>query len=129
MENRIQRLRERLFVDGYPLAIEKIRLLTESFRETEGQPQVLRRARALAHVLDHITIFIEDDELIVGNAASKPMAVEFECDYGTWSQAEIQALRDEGYQVSLDDETELIEINKYWKGKTLVGRAGQIYDD
>ncbi len=129
MDSRIQRLRERLFVDGYPLAIEKIRLLTESFRETDSQPQVLRRAKGLAHVLDHITIFIEDDELIAGNAASKPMAVEFECDYGTWPQDEIQALRSEGYTLSQADEDELIRINEYWHGKTLVARAGQVYDD
>ncbi len=129
MDNRIDRLRERIFVDGYPLAIEKIRLTTESFRETDGQPQVLRRAKAFAHVLDHITILIEDDELIVGNAASKPMAVEFECDYGTWSEDEIQALRNEGYTISPADEAELIRINEYWRGKTLVGRAGQVYDD
>lgn len=129
MNNRIQRLRERLFVDGYPLAIEKIRLLTESFKETDGQPQVLRRAKALARVLDRVTIFIEDDELIVGNAASKPMAVEFECDYGTWPQDEIQALRSEGYTLSQADEDELIRINEYWNGKTLVARAGQVYDD
>jgi formate C-acetyltransferase len=129
MSDRIQRLREHLSVDGYPLAIDKIRLLTESFRQTEGQPQVLRRASALAHVLDHITVFIENDELIVGNAASKPMAVEFDCDYGTWPEDEIQALRDEGYSISQADEAELLKLNEYWKGKTLVSRAGQIYDD
>ncbi len=129
MNERIRRLRQCLVVDGYPLAIEKIRLLTESFRETEGQPQILRRAKALAHVLEHITIFIEDGELLVGNAASRPMAVEFDCDYGTWSRDEIQSLRDEGYDVSQADEAELVELNAYWKGKTLVGRAGQIYED
>src|SRR5512142_1137175 len=129
MDNRIEHLRQSIRVDGYPLAIEKIRLTTESFRETEGQPQIVRRAKAFAHVLDHITIFIENDELIVGNAASKPMAVEFECDYGTWSRDEIQALRNEGYTVSTEDEAELIRISDYWKGKTLVGRSGQVYDD
>ena len=129
MDNRIEHLRQSIRVDGYPLAIEKIRLTTESFRETEGQPQIVRRAKAFAHVLDHITIFIENDELIVGNAASKPMAVEFECDYGTWSRDEIQALRNEGYTVSTEDEAELIQISDYWKGKTLVGRSGQVYDD
>lgn len=129
MNDRIQRFRQCLFVDGYPLAIEKIKLLTESFRETEGQPQVLRRAKALAHALEQITIFIEDEELIVGNAASKPMAVEFDCDYGTWTEDEIQALRDEGYEISWADEAELIKLNEYWKGQTLVSRLGQNLDD
>ncbi len=68
-------------------------------------------------MLDNITVAIEDDELIVGNAASKPMAVEFDCDYGTWSRDEIQALRDEGYNVSHADEAELITLNEYWKAR------------
>lgn len=126
---RIRRLRERLHVDAYPVCIEKIRLLTESFKQTEGEPQILRRARALANVLDKITIFIEDDELIVGNGASKPMAVEFDCDYGIWSQDEIDALKKEGFTTSSADEIELRTINLYWKGKTLVGKGGQIYGE
>lgn len=127
--SRIQRLRERLHVDAYPVCIEKIRLLTESYRQTEGEPQIMRRAKALANVLDKITIFIEDDELIVGNGASKPMAVEFDCDYGIWSQDEIEALKKEGFATLEADELELRTINQYWKGKTLVGKGGQIYGD
>lgn len=127
--HRIQRLRERLVVDAYPVCIEKIRLLTESHKQTEGEPQIIRRAKALANVLDKITIFIEDDELIVGNGASKPMAVEFDCDYGIWSQEEIDALKKEGFSTSQEDEVELSTINQYWKGKTLVGKVGQIYGD
>lgn len=128
-KNRIQRLRERLFVDAYPVCIEKIRLLTESYKQTESEPQIIRRAKALANVLDKITIFIEADELIVGNAASKPMAVEFDCDYGIWSQDEIDALKQDGFTTSEADEIELKAINEYWKGKTLVGRMGRFYDD
>ncbi len=126
---RIARLRERLLVDEYPLGIEKIRLLTESFRQTEGQPQILRRAKALANVLDNISIFIEDDELIVGNGASKPMAVEFGCDYAIWSQDEIDALKEEGFATSQEDEAELRALNDYWRHGTLVARSGDLYDD
>jgi pyruvate formate-lyase/glycerol dehydratase family glycyl radical enzyme len=126
---RIARLRERLLVDEYPLGIEKIRLLTESFRQTEGQPQILRRAKALANVLDNISIFIEDDELIVGNGASKPMAVEFGCDYAIWSQDEIDSLKEEGFATSQEDEAELRALNDYWRHRTLVARSGDLYDN
>jgi pyruvate formate-lyase/glycerol dehydratase family glycyl radical enzyme len=129
VNQRIQKLRERLHVERYPLSIEKIRLVTETFRQTEGEPQILRRAKALANVLDHITIFIEDGELIVGNTASKPMALEVDYDYGTWSQEEIDGLKEEGYAISQEDEAELRALNEYWDGKTLVGRSGQIFDD
>jgi pyruvate-formate lyase len=129
VNQRIQKLRERLHVEKYPLSIEKIRLVTETFRQTEGEPQILRRAKALANVLDHITIFIESGELIVGNTASKPMALEVDYDYGTWSQEEIDGLKEEGYAISQEDEAELRALNEYWDGKTLVGRSGQIFDD
>jgi len=126
---RVERLRQRLSVDEYPLAIEKIRLLTDSLRQTEGEPRILRRAKALGNVLDHITIFIEDDELIVGNAASKPMAVEIDCDYAIWSQDEIDALKEEGFAASVADEEELRALNEYWRGWTLVARSGDLFDD
>lgn len=128
-KTRIQRLREKLFVDAYPVCIEKIRWLTESYKQTAGEPMLIRRAKALANVLTKITIFIQDDELIVGNAASKPMAVEFDCDYGIWSQDEIDALKQDGFTTTEQDEIELKSINEYWKGKTLVGRMGQFFDD
>lgn len=126
---RIRRLRERTMVDRYPLCIEKIRLLTESFRRTDGEPRILRRARALANVLEKISIFIEDGELIVGNAASQPMGVELDCDYGIWSPDEIAALKAEGFTLSEQDEAELHEINEYWQESTLVARCGALYDE
>ncbi len=128
-KERIERLRERLFVDQYPLCVEKIRLLTESLRQTEGEPQILRRAEALANVLDNIPIFIEEDELIVGNAASKPMGVEFDCDVAIWPQDEIDALKQEGFTASDKDEAELRELNDYWRHSNLVARTGELYDD
>jgi pyruvate formate-lyase/glycerol dehydratase family glycyl radical enzyme len=129
VNQRIQKLGKRLHVEKYPLSIEKIRLVTETFRQTEGEPQILRRAKALANVLDNITVFIEDGELVVGNTASKPMALEVDYDYGTWSQEEIDGLKEEGYVISQEDEAELRRLNEYWDGKTLVGRSGEVFDD
>jgi pyruvate formate-lyase/glycerol dehydratase family glycyl radical enzyme len=126
---RIRRLRARTMVDSYPLCIEKIRLYTESFRRTDGEPRILRRARALAHILERITIFIEDGELIVGNAASKPMGVELDCDYGIWSADEIAALKREGFSLSDADEEELRLINEYWEHGTMVARSGELFDE
>jgi formate C-acetyltransferase len=129
MNTRIQRLRNRLEVERYPLCIEKSRLLTESFKRTEGEPMILRRAKALAHVLDNITIFIEDDELIVGNAASKPMGLEFDFYAGLWSQEEIDGLKDAGYAISAEEEAEILEMNRYWKNYNPMSRMGRLFDD
>jgi pyruvate formate-lyase/glycerol dehydratase family glycyl radical enzyme len=126
---RIERLRERLLVNQYPLSFEKIRLMTDSLKQTEGEPQILRRAKALSNVLDNIAIFIEDDELIVGNGAGKPMGVELDCDMAIWPQDEIDALREEGFVASKEDEAELQALNDYWKNSNLVARCGDLYDD
>ena len=76
MNQRVEKLRAKFFVDKYPLCTEKIRLLTESYKKTEGEPLIVRKSKALAHYLDNKTIYIDDDELIVGNVAYKPMGIE-----------------------------------------------------
>ncbi|UCG65937.1 MAG: formate C-acetyltransferase, partial [Deltaproteobacteria bacterium] len=129
MNNRIQKLRKSIEVDKYPLGIEKSRLLTESFNTTEGEPMILRRAKALAHVLDNITIFIEDDELIVGNAASKPMGLEFDFYAGLWSQEEIDGLKQAGYDIKAEEEAEIHQLNAYWKDYNPLSRMGRMFDD
>ena len=68
-----KRARIQKMLDGFRdrpirLNVERARLLTESMKATEGQPMVLRWAKALAHILEHHPIHIEDDELLVGSA-------------------------------------------------------------
>ncbi len=126
---RIEKLRAGIRVEKYPVCIEKARLMTEIFRQTEGEPQILRRAKALAHSLDNITIFIRDGELIVGNGASTYMGVEMEFNYGPWPKEEIDTLKEEGWLMNDRDLREAEAINEYWKGRSLVARMGHSFDD
>jgi len=48
--------------------VERARLLTESFQETEGQPLVLRWGKAMAYILKNVSIQIDENELVVGSA-------------------------------------------------------------
>lgn len=65
---RIQRMLEGFRDKPIRLNVERPRLLTESMKSTEGQPMVLRWAKALAHILENHPIHIEDDEMLVGSA-------------------------------------------------------------
>ena len=129
MNERITRLLASIKVDRYPLCIEKSRLMTESFRKTDGQPMILRRAKALAHMLDNITIFIEDDQLIAGNAASKPMGLEFDFYAGLWSQGEIDGLKQAGYDITAEEEAEILRMNAYWKDYNPLSHMGRQFDE
>jgi pyruvate-formate lyase len=51
----------------WTLDLERARLVTESYKKTEGEPIAIRRAKALAHVLDNMTVYIRPGEMIVGN--------------------------------------------------------------
>jgi pyruvate formate-lyase/glycerol dehydratase family glycyl radical enzyme len=126
---RIRDLKRQIEVDSYPLCIEKSRLLTESFRNTEGQPQIIRRARALAHVLDNITIFLEEPQLIAGNAASKFMGLEIDFYAGLWPEEELDGLRDCGFEFSDQEQAEVLGMNEYWRSKNPIRVMGEQLDE
>ena len=44
-------------------------------------------------------IFIMDGELIVGNTASKPYALELDLGFGEWNQFEIDSLKEDGFKL------------------------------
>ena len=74
MTNRTQRLKDRLFANPREVSLERALLYTTSHKQTEGEPVMIRRAKATAWVLDHVQISIRDDELIAGNRTIKPRA-------------------------------------------------------
>ena len=74
MTNRIQRLKDALFQSNREISLERALLYTASHRQTEGEPVILRRAKATAHILEHVEISIRDEELIAGNRTVKPRA-------------------------------------------------------
>jgi formate C-acetyltransferase len=63
-----------MFREEIRLDLQRSRLMTESFKETDGQAMVIRRAKALANLLDKMGIFIRDHERIVGTRPLIPTA-------------------------------------------------------
>lgn len=129
-QKRIEKLLKGIDVAQYPLCIERARLITESWKQTGDEPTILRLAKAFSHLVDNMTIFIEDDELIVGNGASKPMGFELETFMGPLSESELNNLEKEGFVEASDkDWQEILELADYWKNKNLQYEIGQLLDD
>jgi len=76
MTPRIERLR-RLSLDTEPsLSPERASLLTDFYREHAGKYSVpVMRAKSLQHLYRHQTIYLGEDELIVGERGPRPKAV------------------------------------------------------
>ena len=130
MNERIQKMKDALRINKYPLCIEKFKIANETLKKTEGMPQILRRAHIHANVLDKMTIFIEEDDLIAGSGASKPFGMEIDYEYGTWTKDEIESLKSERYTITPEDEAELYRLNAMFEGeglnKNLISAMGEI---
>jgi formate C-acetyltransferase len=74
MTSRIERLKTALFASPREISLERALLYTASHRTTEGEPTLLRRAKATVWILDHVEITLREDELIAGNRTVKPRA-------------------------------------------------------
>jgi pyruvate formate-lyase/glycerol dehydratase family glycyl radical enzyme len=78
-----------------PVSLERARLVTASWKETEGLPIPLRRARAFEKIVGEIPIFIDDEQLLAGNYGSWLMAGEWHPELSvTWVLERFDALFD-----------------------------------
>lgn len=74
LTQRTQVIKDSLFAENRQVSLERATLYMESYQETEGQSAVIRRARALEHLLANHKIVVDDYDLLVGNRSAKPRA-------------------------------------------------------
>ncbi|MGE0973224.1 (2S)-3-sulfopropanediol dehydratase (plasmid) [Klebsiella sp. WOUb02] len=103
--------------------VERARYFTESMRETEGQLLILRWAKAMYHIAQHITVYIDDEQLIVGRAG-KPgrygiLYPELDGDFLDAAISQLPARRESPFTIEEPD-SQIIhdQITPYWQGKT-----------
>jgi len=121
---RVARIKEQLLRNEREIDVERARYTTHSYRETEGQPTSIRRARMLLHLVRHTSIAVGPHELIVGNRALLPrMGVLAPEAAVEWVDRELEALPtrpQDRFDVRPEQISELREdIFPYWRGQTL----------
>ena len=131
-ESRTERMKERLLSSPYEVCIERARFYTESYNETEGEPPAIRAAKALLKTLNKMTIYIDEDELIVGNRTSKRLAGVIPVERGDINavlKMEMDHLekRKRPFLLSKEDKRILKEeILPYWEGKTIRDKKASV---
>ena len=124
MNERIRNLRQQS-VDTKPkISAERARLMTEFYkkRDVANLSYAMQRAMAFKYVLENKTIYINDDELIVGERGPAPKATP------TYPEVCIHSLNDLKHlnnrkktSYAVDAETKNIyrkEIIPFWKGRS-----------
>jgi len=124
--DRVLRMYEAVRAYGPPrVALDRAALFTESFKETEGQPLVLRWAKALKHFVEKAPVTISPDELIVGrpNTWLGRWAIVYPELDGSIMPAGVDMFRKNkgkpGEVAVTDDDAKIITeiLTPYWAGK------------
>ena len=71
---RTQAIKDSLFAKPRVIDLERALLYQESYEATVGEPAILRRAKALVHLLENHEIVIDQHDLFAGNRTREPRA-------------------------------------------------------
>ncbi len=103
--------------------IERAKYFTESMKETEGQPLILRWAKAMKHIAENITVYIDEKQLLAGRAGCQGrygiLYPELDGDFLDLAIVQLPSRVESPFEISAADARAVVEdIAPYWKGKT-----------
>lgn len=120
---RIEKILEGFKNEKPKIDIERAKFFTESFKETEGEPLILRWSKALLHYAKNSTVYIDNNSLIVGRSGYKGrygiLYPELDGDFLDEAIKSLPQRVTSPFDISDEDAQIVInEISPYWKGKT-----------
>jgi formate C-acetyltransferase len=103
--------------------IERAKFFTESMRQTEGLPLILRWSKALKHIAENVSVYIDDHQLLAGRAGCQGrygiLYPELDGDFLDTAIEQLPQRAASPFDISAEDaEVVIHEIAPYWKGKT-----------
>ncbi len=112
------------------ICTERAKIYTEAYKMYADEPLYKKRALALRDTLEKISIYIGDKELIVGNHSYMDRAAPIFPEYSVdWIMEEIDDFEKrpgDKFIIDGDRKTELLEICKFWKKRTVKDKALKI---
>lgn len=122
---RVNRLINRVLRAEFTIDHQRACLVTEAYQKHAGEPQVVKCALALAHVLAHVRIQITEDELLAGEMAAplKSAPIFPEHSLG-WVLDEMRnhpfhkRLHDR-YYLSRGSARKLKQLENFWQGRSI----------
>ena len=141
LSSRTAQLRDEILAIRPEVCVERAILTTKAYQEHEQDQVVLKRAYMLREILTSMTIYIEDNTLIVGNQASKnraaPIFPEYAMDWVIRELDDFEKRDGDAFYISEANKQILRSLYPYWKGRTLQDKgyasfpeqARKIYDN
>ena len=134
---RVDKLRNHLLHVMPEISSERVRYYTQAYQEHQSEPIIIKRAKALARMLESMSIYILERELLVGNTSRNPRGVELFPEFEVeWIERELDGdpfhfdeRPGDRYSMKPEVRSELKELLPFWHGKTHCERVLSLSPD
>jgi pyruvate formate-lyase/glycerol dehydratase family glycyl radical enzyme len=131
---RVERLRRKIIEAPQEVCAERAMYFTRSMSEHWDEHPLSRMSKALAFVLDNISVIIRDDELIVGCRTTKLKGAPlFPENKATWIEGDLDSFEIRVLQRALitEEEKRILreEVLPFWKGRTVEEHLDDLLPD
>lgn len=125
LNERLQRMREKLFNSRPCITAERLVLQTEAYQKFAGDAVPLFRAKVVRYIMENMTTLIMDDELIVGTATNKYRGANLHPEFQSSTKFYMDELdefpvrKKDPYDISAEDRELILKYLPYWEGKAM----------
>ncbi len=120
--DRIKALKNAIYDATPTVEADRAELVTASYKETEGLPIIIRRAKAVEKILTEIPIAVRDNELITGSLTVSVHGCQIYPEYSfDWVEKEFDTMATrmaDPFEIPKDTAKRLHNAFLYWPGKT-----------
>ncbi|PWC32877.1 glycyl radical protein [Azospirillum sp. TSO35-2] len=120
--DRVMRLKNQILNAVPHVEADRAVLVTEAYKETEGLPAILRRAKAAEKIFNNLPVTIRPDELIVGAITRNPRSTEICPEFSfDWVEKEFDTMATrvaDPFEIPKETARALHDAFLYWPGRT-----------
>jgi len=127
---RVNKLRQTFLDRPYEIDVQRLRLVTEAYKNNENASRILQCAYAFDNVLRNVELNVYDEELILGELAAPAKATPIYPEFSVeWIIDEIlnfpfeERAYDQFYIRNDKERQEILDLCEYWRGKTVASLA------
>lgn len=133
LTERMNNFREKVLEKKPYICAERALLATEAYQQHQNQPAVMKRAFMLKNILEKMSIYIEDETLIVGNQAASnrdaPIFPEYTLEF-VMNELDLFEKRDgDVFYITEETKDALRSIAPYWENNNLRSKGAALLPD
>lgn len=127
---RMEKFREDVLNKKPYICAERAMLVTETYQKHKNQPAVVKRALMLKNILEKMSIYIEEETLIVGNQAASnkdaPIFPEYTLEFVINELDSFEKRDGDVFYITEETKEKLRSIAPFWENNNLRARGGAL---